>query len=251
MNNVYCVCTTPSTYYSYVEHWNNFYSENRNLIFVSDNTLDEKFKVGFTYNENDVRKNLNFYKHIGPKHFWNSVGNRTIIWFYAHFRMLNFYLSNPNHDYYWFFDDDVKAQNWDDFFKVFENNDSDFISYFCFKNENVESQPDVPKIDHKTFSYKLWFERFPGDGDTLPENTNEIFGSFFPVVRLSKRALEELLKVNNEGYYGYSEGFVPTILNRKGFKLQTLIDNNDTSKHFNVDDVVIRHKNTKITWSWI
>jgi len=251
MNNVYCVCTTPNAYHQYVRHWDTFKETGKELRWLCDITNNKDFKLDFDYSENDIRRNLNFNKIISTKHYWNCVGNRNIIWFYAHFRMLNFYLENRDYDYYWFFDDDVKADNWVEFFKGFENDDSDFISYFIFKNKNVESQPNVPKIDERTFSNQQWFNRFPGDGDVLPQETKELFGSFFPVVRFSKKAMETLLKTHSSGYDAYSEGFVPTILNSVNYKLTSLYTPENTSKFFNDEIVNLKHKNIKIEWSWI
>jgi hypothetical protein len=242
----------PNAYPSYRSHWDNFKDTGYDLQWISDVTRDPNFDVGFTYTEDDVRKNLNFKKEgVSRKHYWNAQGNRTILWFYAHFRMMNYYISNPNYDYYWFFDDDVRADNWVEFFKGFENVDDDFISYFIFKHPSVETQPNVPKINSKTHSGEGWFNRFPGDGDELPNNCNEIFGSFFPVVRYSKRAMEELVKINNQGYSGYSEGFVPTVLNSLGYKISSLINSDDTSNYYDVDKVNLLHKNIRTTWSWI
>jgi len=78
-----------------------------------------------------------------------------------------------------------------------------------------------------------------------------MFGSFFPVVRYSKRSMEELLKINNEGYDGYSEGFVPTLLNERGMKMSSLINADDTSNYYNVNEVNLLHKNIRTSWSWI
>jgi hypothetical protein len=240
----------PNTYDHYRVHWDNFFETGNELTFISDVTKDPSFNVGFTYTEEDVRRNLNFTKELSKMHFWNSVGNRNIVWFYAHFRMLNYYMSNPNHDYYWFFDDDVRMDNWVEFFKGFENEDSDFISYFIFKNKNVENQPHVPKIDDQTFSNDQWFHRFPGDGDVLPDH-HQLFGSFFPVVRYSKAAMDKLLEIHRSGFDGYSEGFVPTVLNQHGMKLSTLINPDNTSRFFDVNVVNIKHKNITVSWSWI
>lgn len=251
MNNIYSVCTTPDTYKSYFTHWSTFCDTGFNLRWICDITKNNEYKLDFDYTENDIRRNLNFNKILSKKHYWNSVGNRNIIWFYPHFRMLNFYLQHQNYDYYWFFDDDVSADNWVEFFKGFENDDSDFISYFIFKNDNVESQLNVPKIDEKTFSNIQWFQRFPGDGDILPKDITELFGSFFPVVRFSKKALNTLLEIHNMGYDGYSEGFVPTILNFTNHNLSSLYDQENKSKYFNDEIVKLKHKNIKINWSWI
>jgi hypothetical protein len=251
MNNIHCVCTTPQIYSSYASHWENFPKDTRELIWVSDITKDPSFDLGFKYTEKELRKNLNFYGDVSQNHYWNSQRNKNIIWFYAHFRMLNFYIENPNYDYYWFFDDDVKMTNWEAFFEGTDNDDSDFLGYFIFKNNNVDSQPTVPNIDDRTFSKNMWFERFPGDGDIIGNDITELFGSFFPVNRFSNRAMKKLLELNNEGFSGYSEGFVPTMLNKYGYKLSSLIKPDNTSNYFDVNEVNIKHKNIKIDWEWI
>ena len=79
LNNVYCVCTVPSTYQSYVKHWDSFKETGRELTFVSDISSDSLFDVGFLYNETNIRMSLNFSKDVNKKNFWNSVGNRNII----------------------------------------------------------------------------------------------------------------------------------------------------------------------------
>lgn len=251
MNNIYCVCTTPDIYGSYSSYWENFPRNKRELIWVSDITKDSSFDLGFKYTEQDLRQEFNFHNEVSKKHYWNSYGNRNIVWFYAHLRMMYFYVKNPNYDFYWFFDDDIKMKNWELFFDGTDQDDSDFLSYFCFKNRNVISQPNIPIIDDKTFSKHLWFDRFPGSGDILPEQTNELFGSFFPTTRFSNKALLKLLEIHNEGYHGYHEGFVPTVLNNYGFKLNTIVSPNNTSKFFDTNEVDIQHKHTKITWEWI
>jgi hypothetical protein len=248
MNSVYCVCTTPDVYPAYANHWRNFPKE---ITWISDISKDSTFNLGFTYTEKELRDRLKFYGYVSKKHYWNSYGNRNIIWFYAHLRMLNFYIDHPNYDYYWFFDDDVKMKDWNLFFEGTDKDDSDFLGYFIFKNENVNSQENIPKLDNRTTSQHMWFERFPGDGDLLPEDVNEKFGSFFPTNRFSNKAMKKLLEIHEQGLHGYSEGFVPTMLNKYGFKLNTLIKSDNTSDLFDVNQVDIQHKHMKINWEWI
>lgn len=251
MNNIHCVCTTPNIYPSYSHNWENFPKEKRELTWVTDITNDPSFNLGFNFTEQDIRKEFNFDIEVSKRHYWNCQGNRNIIWFYAHLRMLYFYIKNPNYDFYWFFDDDIKINNWDEFFIKTDKDDSDFLSYFCFKKDGVTSQINVPVIDDRTFSKNLWFERFPGDGDVLPENTRDMFGSFFPTTRFSNKSLSKLLEIHNEGFHGYSEGFVPTILNKYGFKISSLINPDNTSNYFDVNEVDILHKHIKVNWEWI
>ena len=242
------VCTCTDTYGAYNRYWDYV---NFDFTYLADNTKQDFDVKGLKYNKQLVRDTFNFQGEVSKKHYWNSFGNRDIIWFYAHLRMLYFYHHNRNYDYYWFFDDDVTIGNWDLFFDSFKDNTSDFFSYYVFKNTDVGTQHKIPYLDKNTTSQHMWFERFPGDGDKLPEDVKLKFGSFFPIVRLSNPALAVLHKYLMEGVYGYSEGFVPSILNHHGFTLDTIFDNTSKSKHFDDSIVDVKHKHTKINWSWI
>jgi hypothetical protein len=250
MNNAVCMCSTSESYSNYIIDWKNKLS-NYNSFLIIDKSKNNNFNSNdFLYTESDIRKNLNFHYDVSKKHYWNSYGNRNIIWFYAHFRMINFYLTHNNFDYYWFFDDDVHMDNWQKFIDSTNNYDYDFMSYFCFKKHNVESMTNIPCIDSRTTSGHMWFERFPGYNDTLPK-TNEYFGSFFPTVRYSNKAMRKLIEIHNSGYFGYSEGFVPTVLNLHNFSLKSIINPDNSSDMFDINDINILHKNIRITWQWI
>ena len=251
MNNAICICTTSESYSQYIETWKNSLS-NYNTFSVVDISKNSKFNLGdFRYSELDIRNNLKFNSNVSKRHYWNSYGNRNIIWFFAHFRMINFYLSNTNYDYYWFFDDDVNMKDWKKFIDVTNNYDYDFMSYFCFKKSDIKDNIHIPIIDNRTTSKHMWFERFPGDNDILPLNTNKFYGSFFPTVRYSKKAMKTLVDINNLGFYGYSEGFVPTVLAMNNLSLKSIINPDNTSDMFDVDEINIIHKNMRITWDWI
>lgn len=251
MNNVYCVCTTPEMYPHYHQHWDNFKDSGKEFLFISDNTKDKSFDIGFTFDENDLKTNLNFNTEPSTTNYWNCLGRRNIAWFYAHLRMLNFYISNPDYDYYWFFDDDIRMDNWSKFFDGVDKDDSDFLAYFCFKNKGVSSQPNIHTTDSRMFSNDQWFYRFPGHGAVMPNEVTEYFGSFFPTTRFSNRALKQLLTDNENQFHAYHEGFVPTMLNYHGMKLNTIIQPDNTSLLFDVNEVNIYHKNVKITWEWL
>lgn len=252
MNNATCVCTVSHKENKLIAEWpNRFYLPNYDPHVLVDITRDNSASGGFQYTENDIRKNLNVSHGVSPRHYWNSFGNRNIIWFYAHYRMLNFYLSNPNYDFYWFFDDDVAMNDWNKFLSSTDKDDSDFISYFIFKKPGVKSQPNIPEMDNRTTSKHMWFERFPGHTDALPSGTTELFGSFFPTTRYSNNAMKTLLDVHSKGFIGYGEGFVPTVLNLHGMKLNTLITPNNTSNLYNVNEIRVLHKNIFVDWNWI
>lgn len=252
MSNALCVCATANGYGPHLDKWKSEKINDDDKFIIVDTSANPNFDKGdFNFIESDLRNNLNFNTEVSTKNFWNSYGNRNIAWFYAHLRMLNFYLKYPEYEYYWFFDDDIFMDDWQLFFDSFKEDDSDFLSYFCFKKNGVTSQIDVPLIDNKSYSGQSWFNRFPGHGDILKSEVKEYFGSFFPTTRFSNKALNTLLKENNEGYSAYHEGFVPTILSHNRLKLKTIISPDNTSKFFDVDKVNIIHKNIRVTWEWL
>jgi len=259
MSNAYCICSTTEAYKSYVDHWKNILTavDSKSLWWVIDESKnfndDPKhplYSNWFLFCESIVRDNFSFQHNPSSHHFWNTRGDKNIIWFYAVLRMMNFYKSHPNHDYYWFFDDDVRCNNWNDFFVGFDRNTSDFISYFVFKNTNVMSHDVIPTVDHKMHSFN-WFSRFPGHGDVLPIDSSDFFGSFFAITRFSNDAMKALIEDHKKGFYGYSEGFVPTVLAKRGMILDTIYRPDNTSDFFDIKKVEILHKNIPITWSWL
>jgi len=246
--NKHIVCINSNSYDSYDPIWKKSGLEYEYLNDVSKQDKGE----GLKYTEADVRRIFNFKDNVSKYHYWNSFGNRNIIWFYAHLRMIYYYHKNPQYDYYWFYDDDIRADNWELFHDGFKNNPSDFISFFCFKNVNVTSQPTIPVLDENTTSKEMWFRRFPGNGDRVPEDIRDFFGSFFPIVRISNAAIRKLYELwKNNHIYGYSEGFVPTVLNHYGFSLDTIYNKESQSLHFDDNIVNVKHKGIKITWQWI
>lgn len=252
MNNCYGVCFNNATIDSFVGNWETFLNGKDTFAIIDNQNKPVTYSKGnmFSYNEKDIRENLKITHDVSKMHFWNSQGNRNIIWFYAHFRMLNFYLSHPGYEYYWFFDDDVHCTNWDKFLSTTKY-DSDFLAYFVFKKDGVDTQPLIPFIDSRTYSGQGWFNRFPGDGDKLPNVNEKYLGSFYPVVRYSNKALEALKTLNEQSYHGYSEGFVPTVLNNLGYTLDTLYTPEGTSRHFDTNTIRITHKNQITNWQWL
>jgi hypothetical protein len=232
-------------------NWFNIPTVYGTKVLSIDITNDQNIDIGFKFTEQDLIKNFNFHKQVPKNNFWNSQGNRNIAWFYAHLRMLNFYLYYPNFEYYWFIDDDICMKDWDTFFKGTQSSNSDFLSYFCFKQDTKNKQQLVPLIDSNTYSGLSWFNRFPGDDTVMPSDITSYFGSFFPTTRFSNLALKTLLECHKQGFYGYHEGLVPTLLNYKNLQLQTIIKPDNTSDLFDVNEVDILHKGTKIEWSWI
>jgi hypothetical protein len=247
MYNAYVVSTCDQTYNAYKNNWKDFPYTIDWLYHTEKEFLPQPNYL--YYSEEDLRRDTSFYGDVSKKHYWNSYGNRNIIWFYAHFRMMKFYLHYPNYDYYYFFDDDVSCDNWKGFVDGLTTSTSDFFSWFVFQKQDYKNH--IPTIDQATTSQHMWFERFPGDNDVLPGNINEWYGSFFPVVRISNNAMADLTSLLDKGLHGWHEGFVPTMLNSMGHTLESLYQKDGTSKLYDVTKIDVKHKNQNIKWNWI
>jgi hypothetical protein len=215
------------------------------LDYVQDNII--------AYSEEDLRRNLNFYADPSSRHWWNNGGGRNIIWFYPHFRMMYFYKTNPNYDHYWFFDDDVTFPNNQlyDFVNEHKHLEHDCMVAYIFGGLNQTNQPDTWDMDERMVAYHStdhnWLTHYPGDGDIQPSNIKEVYGSYFPVVRLSNKALSVLWEEHQKGHYGYSEGYLPTILNHRGLSLYSIY-NKESEIKVNKDLILYHRRYHQMTW---
>ena len=192
----------------------------------------------------------NFNRLINHTHRWGNHQNPK--YFYAHFRMLSYYIKNPNYKYYWFFDDDVTFSG--DLKKLLNDYElyaDDFVAIQAFKKE---AYPELSRVsvvsDKMKGSGGRWLDYAPGAGDNY-KSVYRHLGSFFPVVRFSNKALEHLNNLNKEGFFGYSEGFVPTALASDGFYVSSMLDDNDKYFIKTNSNCIIRHKGATFTWSRI
>lgn len=194
------------------------------LEHVQDNVI--------LYSTENVRKTFNFYQEASSRHWWNNGGGRNIIWFYPHFRMMYFYKLHPEYEYYWFFDEDVTFPE-KHLYNIVDSHahlDHDCMITYLFSDVNNENISQVPVVDGDMVSYHslehYWLTHYPGDGDIQPKDVKEKYGSYFPMVRLSNKAMRTLVEEHEKGFYGYSEGYVPTILNHRGLKLYSIFNKN-------------------------
>ena len=90
----------------YNEEFSNFYVLFDDHYGNSEEYVSKKYGCPNVclYNDNDFEEN-GFNKPINLHHHWGSHQNPK--YFYAHFRMLTFYLRNPDYEHYWFFDDET------------------------------------------------------------------------------------------------------------------------------------------------
>lgn len=193
-------------------------------------------------------KKWKYDRPIDTHHFWGSHQNPK--YFYAHFRMLTYYIQNLHYDYYWFFDDDVSFEG--DLKGLLSNYDEvndDFIGIEVFKKEEYSEYSHISTVNSNMKGSKgYWFDHFPGPGDKI--ESDKYFGSFFPIVRLSRVALQGLWGDNEYGIYGYSEGFVPTAIVQRGGKISSMMDEHN---NFNIENnkCTLFHKGEKFTWGWL
>ena len=164
--------------------------------------------------------------------------------------MLVFYLKNPNFDHYWFFDDDIDFEG---DLKALLNNyitePEDFIAIQAFKKEDYKELPKVSVANNNMKgSHGNWLNLCPGPGDHF-ESTSRHVGSFFPIVRFTKNAMNYLLELHKEGFYGYSEGFVPTSIASSGLGVASMMDEYN---NFHIkNNCKLFHKGSEFTWAWL
>lgn len=214
------------------------------LDFVQDNVI--------YYDKFNVKKYLDVNFEPPDNHWWNLGGGRSLLWFYPYLRMLYFYKVNPDYDYYWFFDDDVTFpdNNLQFFLESHNVLEYDFMATYLFTQGENQNQPNVLVMDNTMNSFHdenfNWLIHYPGNGDSQLPTEYKKYGSYFPIVKLSKKAMEILSKIHLDGLYGYGEGFVPTILAAHNCSLYSIFDKNSKIK---IDSsIIVHHKNWEMLW---
>jgi hypothetical protein len=261
MNNTAVLLCTYHKTFSGGWHDNilKFYAQNfPNFQILFDNqTALTNHEISLKYNGIPVTTfgdadfdNYNFNRPISRMHRWGAHQNPK--YFYAHFRMMCYYIQNPHHKYYWFFDDDVEFEgDVKGLLTGYESCEDDFIAIQVFKKEVYTGFDRVSIASNRMKgSGGHWLGFAPGPGDNY-KSINRHMGSFFPIVRFSNRAMCHLNLLNKEGFYGYSEGFVPTSLASDGFTVSSMLDENDNFFIQPTVDCILKHKSTEFTWSWI
>ena len=255
MNNTAVVfCTYPrSLSGGFYSNFVKYKDEKFKNLFVLFDDQNKEWELPYevntvTYNSNDFEL-LNFNRPIDTKHRWGN--HQKPNYFYAHFRMLLFYLKNPSLDYYWFFDDDVYFdENLNPFLSEYESHTEDFLAIQIFAKDNYKDFPFVDKANERMGSHGHWLDFAPGPGDNY-KSTSRHMGCFFPIVRYSNKAMKHLLSLNEQDFYGYSEGFVPTALASDGFTVASMLNERDEYFINPTTKCTLTHKADSFTWTWI
>jgi hypothetical protein len=235
--------------------------DNLHLLYDATKNIDLENKIKYSFKQENIhyydleylQKTFNRYEPPDISHRWADGGTRNINWFFPHLRMLYFYLANPNYDYYWYFDDDSSFKNGtiNDFLNATSYIDADCVITYIFTNPE-DKQEGVLAVNNKMGSYygdySAWLSWFPGKGDRIMPGAKR-HGSYFPFVRLSKAALMKLWELHQEGYIGYSEGYVPTMLNYFGYKLHSLNKEDASLNVPEISRIRIQHKGGDILWN--
>lgn len=256
-NTAVTFCTYPRSlhggFYENFLKYKNEKFENFFVLFDDQGHQDHNLKTYkdttvHTYSLKDFDQH-NFNRPVDRKHRWGSHQNPN--YFYAHFRMLLFYKKYNNFDYYWFFDDDVYFdKNLKQFLAEYESSKEDFLAIQVFKQDGYEEFPHISKVNNRMGSHGSWLCFAPGPGDNY-KSTKKHMGSFYPIVRYSNKAMKHLIEVNEQGFYGYSEGFVPTTLASDGFTVASMLSEEDKFFINPATKCSLKHKNDNFTWTWI
>ena len=228
--------------------------DNFNVLFdnqktFSKNEIEDLYEsTACLYSDDDFVR-YDFNKHIDKNHRWGSHQNPK--YFYAHFRMLVFYLKNPNFDHYWFFDDDVDFEgDLKTLLDNYINEPEDFIAIQAFKKEDYKELPKVSIANNNMKgSHGHWLYSCPGPGDYFKSTFRHV-GSFFPIVRFTKKSMNYLLELHKEGFYGYSEGFVPTSIASNGLGVASMMDEFNNF-YIQNNNCKLFHKGSEFTWAWL
>jgi hypothetical protein len=200
------------------------------------------------YNSSDFEQ-LKLNRPISKFHRWGSHQNPN--YFYAHHRMMIFFLKNPTFKYYWFFDDDVTFKgDLLNFINHYDDVFADFLAIQVFKKENYVDFPFVSQVNSNMGSGGNWLGFAPGPGDNY-RSLDKHMGCFFPIVRFSNEAMNHLVQENEQDYFGYSEGFVPTTIASAGMSVASMLDEKDNYFHPSTNKCDIFHKGSAFTWTWI
>lgn len=164
------------------------------LYHTNDNKIPTEFEgVKIETFSDEILNNLN-YKPI----------RKTLVPGSNHFPVIKFFLDHPYYTHYWSIEDDVTfSGNWKDFFENVSLKDFDFIS------SHIRKYSDMPR-------WSWWYTLKGPEGKFTRE---ELFSSFNPFYKISKKALQHIDTCLKNGYSGHHEVLLPSLLIKAGFKI--------------------------------
>lgn len=121
--------------------------------------------------------------------------------------VLLFFKEHPGYDYYWTVEYDVRFTGaWDAFFSSFEASDADLLGTTLTRHEKIPTWYHWPSLDLRG----------------KPIGKDRYLRGFFPIYRISRRALMQLDRDYRDGVKGHYECLVPTLLNDAGMSIEDI-----------------------------
>jgi hypothetical protein len=122
--------------------------------------------------------------------------------------LLRYFHEHPDAPFYWLIEHDVRfSGSWSDLFDAVSQNDADLVGTTLWRRHAL---PD----------WRFWYTVGAPHGEAVPPA--RMIRGFFPIVRLSRRAVAALDAAYRRGWMGHCEATIPTILNEQGMRLLDL-----------------------------
>jgi len=121
--------------------------------------------------------------------------------------VLMFFKAHPEYAYYWTIEYDVRfTGSWKSLFSHFEDSDADLLGTTLTRHDQIPRWHHWPSLDVAAKGI---------DPDSH-------LRGFFPIYRLSHRALSQIDRDYHVGVKGHFECLIPTLLNAAGMKIEDI-----------------------------
>ncbi len=173
------------------------------VILLYDNTRNDfspsafSKKLIFTFTLNDLRATGYPEKSNIKKRITGNVETPLLL----------YYQKNPKYSYYWVVEYDVRfTGSWNDFFSYFSDNDADLLGTTLFSYNVRPGWPHWQSLQTPGIKFKK----------------DDLIRGFFPIYRLSNRALAKLHDAYMTGWAGHYEVSIPTLLKYSDFRIEDI-----------------------------
>ena len=213
MNNV-ILFTTHFINDTVINHFNMLKSQikDADIYILFDNSVNEcSLDENIYYINKKVAEDHNFKMHY---YYCNSPIKKDFYGNNFEYGIYCFYLDHPEYDNYWLIEYDV----------IYTGNFNDLILKYE-KDDFVTS--NILTIKQSPFWYFWQLARTYLNYKTF--KPTKFIKSFNPIFKISNKVLKDLIKLNNDGNYGFYEIYFPTTINYLGYTIKQfdeLIGNN-------------------------
>jgi hypothetical protein len=157
------------------------------------NEIAKKYQHCIIIDEKDLFKRLSY----------PLIEGRGIL-HHSHFPLLDFYLSHQQYDHYWFIEFDVRyTGEWEFFLRSFESFDHDLITSHI---RHFGEEPSWP-----------WWDTLYHPAKMI--DRNQYLRSFNVIFRISNHALGFIHHEQRDGWRGFNEVSLPTLLHTGGYRI--------------------------------